>query len=137
MESDGGPEPVPERPGQVRVAIIEDNVEIAELYAMKVKSCGMYLCFKAHDGEAGVKAFSAAAIPPDIVLIDHRMPVKSGLQAMREIKAMRPEVRFIFISADENRKNEALVAGASVFLTKPVGLMEIEAAMKKVMEPDR
>ena len=124
---------MPARPGQVSVAIIEDNVEIAELYAMIVESCGMHLCFKAHDGEAGIRAFRAAAITPDIVLIDHRMPVKSGLQAMVEIRAMRPEVRFIFISADEGMKNEALAAGALVFLTKPVGLGEIIEAITIVL----
>jgi DNA-binding response OmpR family regulator len=123
-------------PGQASVAIIEDNVEIVELYVMLIKARGMRVCFVAHDGDAGVKAFKAAASPPDIVLIDHRMPIKSGLATMREIRALHPVARFIFISADEDLKDVAIAAGACVFLTKPVSLKEISDAMKNTLASD-
>ena len=123
----------PNNSGQISVAIIEDNVEIVELYVMLVKSLGMYVSFIARDGNAGVEAFKAAAIPPDIVLIDHRMPVKNGLEAMREIRALQPDAQFIFVSADEGMKDEVMAAGAKVFLTKPASMRDIANAMKNVL----
>ena len=102
----------PDSPGQASVAIIEDNVEIVELYVMLVKSLDMQVSFVACDGDAGVKAFRAAARPPDIVLIDHRMPIKNGLEAMREILSLQPAARFVFVSADEGMKDEVIAAGA-------------------------
>lgn len=126
----------PARPEKASVAIIEDNVEIAELYVMLTRAEGMRVCFVAHDGDAGVKAFKAEAVPPDIVLIDHRMPLKSGLEAMREMRAWHPGARFIFVSADEGQKVEAMATGASAFLTKPASLKEISDAMKKALALD-
>jgi DNA-binding NarL/FixJ family response regulator len=100
---------------------------------MLVKAQGMRVSFIAHDGDAGVKAFKAAAILPDIVLIDHRMPIKSGLEAMREMLTLQPAVHFIVVSADEGLKDEAIAAGARAFLTKPASLKEISDAMKKAL----
>lgn len=121
--------------GRPSVAIIEDNVEIARLYVMLIKSLGMQVSFVAGDGDAGVKAFRASARPPDVVLIDHRMPIKNGLDAMREIRLFYPAARFVFVSADMDVKAEAIAAGARVFLTKPAGMREIADALTKALTP--
>jgi two-component system, chemotaxis family, chemotaxis protein CheY len=118
------------------IAIIEDNVEIVELYVMLIKSRGMQVSFVAGDGDAGIKAFRAAARPPDLVLIDHRMPIKNGLDAMKEILAGEPAARFIFVSADEGMKAEAIAAGAKAFLTKPASMRDIADALTKALAPD-
>jgi two-component system chemotaxis response regulator CheY len=137
MENSGGSQSgFPERRGQASIAIIEDNLEIVQLYVMLLETLGMPVSFIAHDGDAGVKAFKAAASLPDIVLIDHRMPIKNGLEAMREMLALQPTARFIFISADEGMKTEAMAAGANAFLTKPASLREIADAIMKLLAPD-
>jgi two-component system, chemotaxis family, chemotaxis protein CheY len=125
----------PGRRGEATVAIIEDNVEIARLYVMLIKSLGLQVSFVAGDGDAGVKAFKAAACQPDVVLIDHRMPIKNGLDAMKEIRALQPAARFIFISADEGMKPEVIAAGAAAFLTKPATVREITDALTKALAP--
>jgi two-component system, chemotaxis family, chemotaxis protein CheY len=125
----------PEEPCEASVAIIEDNVEIARLYVMLIKSMGMQVSFVAGDGDAGVKAFRAAARPPDILLVDHRMPIKNGLEAMREILSLQPAARFVFVSADEDMKSAAIAAGAKVFLAKPACMRDIADALKKALSP--
>lgn len=125
----------PDVAGSASVAIIEDNVEIARLYVMLIKSMGMQVSFVAGDGDAGVKAFRAAARPPDVVLIDHRMPIRNGLDAMREILLFYPEARFVFVSADEGMKAAVIAAGAKAFLTKPAGMREIADALLKTLAP--
>jgi two-component system chemotaxis response regulator CheY len=122
--------------GQASIAIIEDNVEIVELYLMLVKSLGMRVSFVAYDGDAGVKAFTAAASRPDVVLIDHRMPIKNGLAAMKDILALQPTIRFVFVSADVDMRDEAMAAGASVVLTKPVSMKEIADALNEALTHD-
>jgi CheY-like chemotaxis protein len=134
MENNGRPtEGFPDRPGQASIAIIEDNVEIVELYLMLVKSLGMRVSFVAYDGDAGVKAFMAADSRPDVVLIDHRMPIKNGLAAMKDILALQPAIRFVFVSADMDMRDEAMAAGASVVLTKPVSMKEIAEALNEAL----
>ncbi|HEY3273561.1 MAG TPA: response regulator [Methanocella sp.] len=137
MENNSGPQACsPATPGQASVGIIEDNVEIVELYLMLVKSLGMRVSFVAYDGDAGVKAFMAADSRPDVVLIDHRMPIKNGLAAMKEMLALQPTIRFVFISADVDMKKEAMAAGARVFLSKPSGIKEITDALNEALAHD-
>jgi len=116
------------------VAIIEDNADIADLYIMLVQARGMRVCFLAGDGVEAVEAFRHAEKMPDLILIDHRMPIKSGLAAMREILAIDPAARFIFISADEGIRDEAMAAGAKAFLRKPATVKEILDAMDHVLD---
>ncbi len=130
-------EPAPrlhEMPASAFVAIIEDNVDIADLYVKLVQAAGMRVCLIARDGAEAVEAFRHAGKPPDILLIDHRMPVKSGLAAMREILAIDPSARFIFISADEGIRDEAMAAGAKAFLRKPAGMKEILDTINRVLD---
>lgn len=119
------------------VAIVEDNAEIAQLYVLLIEARGMRVGFVARDGDEAVRAFRGEDDVPDVVLIDHRMPVRSGLEAMKEMRALRPAARFVFVSADEHVKEEALAAGADAFLAKPVSLRLIADTIEKVMRPDR
>ncbi|MFO7696893.1 MAG: response regulator transcription factor [Anaerolineae bacterium] len=54
----------------------------------------------------------------DVVLMDVRMPEMDGLEAMRLIKGQRPEVKVIVLTIHGDYRQEALAAGADVFLVK-------------------
>lgn len=51
--------------------------------------------------------------------MDHRMPIKDGITAMKEILEIDQHAKFLFASADHKVKEEALRSGARDFLTKP------------------
>jgi DNA-binding NarL/FixJ family response regulator len=88
-------------------------------------------------GEAadGVEAVSlAAAEPPDIVLMDVRMPRMDGLEATREITAKLPATRVIVLTTFELDEYVfgALRAGASGFLLKDIDPPDLLAAVRVV-----
>jgi DNA-binding NarL/FixJ family response regulator len=58
------------------------------------------------------------AAPPDLVIMDARMPEMDGLAATREIKARWPQVRVVVLSIYGEYSEEALAAGADAFVTK-------------------
>jgi DNA-binding NarL/FixJ family response regulator len=58
------------------------------------------------------------AAPPDLVIMDARMPEMDGLTATREIKARWPQVRVVVLSIYSEYSEEALAAGADAFVTK-------------------
>jgi len=72
--------------------------------------------------------------PPDLVLMDIRMPKMDGLEATRRIKAKWPQVKIIVLSVYTEHTAEALAAGADAFVCKcepPESLLKaLEQAVK-------
>jgi two-component system, NarL family, response regulator DevR len=76
-------------------------------------------------GEAGSKAAAvrdAKRLKPDIVLMDVRLPDGSGVEAAREILAMQPTTRVIFLTsyADDDSALAAVLAGAHGYVLKNI-----------------
>jgi CheY-like chemotaxis protein len=79
---------------------------------------------KAYNGDECLSILhnSGKTIKPDFILMDHRMPVKDGLNTTIELLAEKPNLRIIFVSADISIRDRAISAGAIDFLKKPFGL---------------
>ena len=72
--------------GQLRVLMIEDDPDTAELYRIKLRSDGCAVTV-AQDGEAGHEL--AAGLQPDIIILDVRLPKLDGLQVLAKLHAER------------------------------------------------
>jgi DNA-binding NarL/FixJ family response regulator len=79
---------------------------------------------------------SARTLRPDIVVSDVTMPVMSGLDAMRQLKADGSTARFIFLTihTDARLAAQALRAGASGYLLKQAAGEELLEALRTVMD---
>ncbi|MBA3728261.1 MAG: response regulator transcription factor, partial [Actinobacteria bacterium] len=87
---------------------------------------------EAQDGfEAVVKA---QQLMPDVVLMDVRMPKRSGIEATREIRDLLPHVKILMltISDEEADLYEAIKAGASGYLLKEISIDEVADAVRSV-----
>lgn len=114
--------------------IIEDETDAAELFAEMMRINGFRV----------IKMFSSTpAIPliaqekPDLILLDIMMPDISGLEILRYMRR-EPDlskIPVIIVSAKSmpNDIKIGLDAGASIYLTKPVGFQELKQAVEKVM----
>lgn len=67
-----------------KIAIIEDDPTINQMYRMKFEAAGFDVQL-ASDGERGVSLVEA--FKPDLILLDMQMPIKNGHQALKEIRA--------------------------------------------------
>ncbi len=70
---------------------------------------------------------------PDIILMDHRMPVKTGLEASKEILAMDKNAKIIFSTADKSNKREAISIGAFSFKEKPFTIDQLVNNINKAL----
>ncbi|GAA1013463.1 response regulator transcription factor [Nocardiopsis tropica] len=93
---------------------------------------GITVVGHAHNGVVAVEA--AAKLQPDVVLMDVRMPLRSGLWAARTILAEPdpPKVLIVTTFALDEYLFEALDAGASGFLLKDSEPKELVAAVRNV-----
>jgi DNA-binding response OmpR family regulator len=71
----------------------------------------------------------------DLLLIDVNLPGISGLELFRRLKASQPDMKTIIITGitEPGLRAQVAEAGAEAFLFKPVGLVEILAAVERVL----
>ena len=119
---------------QKTVMIIEDEADAAELFSEMMRINGFRV----------IKMFSSApAIPivaqekPDVILLDVMMPDISGLEVLRYIRR-EPDlasIPVIILSAKSMPSDikTGIEAGASMYLTKPVGFQDLKQAVEQVL----
>ena len=104
----------------VSIFIIDDEPILHRLYKDVFAIKGHEVVADAYDGEEAVQKYSEMEPKPDVIILDHRMPNRDGLEAMREILSIEPNAKIVFISADANVREQAMKKGAISFGLKPV-----------------
>jgi two-component system phosphate regulon response regulator PhoB len=119
---------------QKTVMIIEDEPDVAEMFAEMMRICGFRV----------LKMFSSTpAIPmiaqekPDLIILDVMIPDVSGLEVLRYMRR-EPElakIPVIVVSAKSMPSDikTGLDAGASIYLTKPIGFLDLKQAVETVL----
>jgi CheY-like chemotaxis protein len=135
-EADLAPEPMRgETPGAaaVRVLVADDNSTNRKVIELMLASAGATTISVA-DGQAALDAWRTATF--DVVLMDLRMPVMDGLEAIRAIRAeeaasKRPPTPVIVLSANNSPKDReaSAQAGADGHIGKPIDAEELLAAI--------
>lgn len=110
------------------VLVVDDEPSQRQLFAESVRQLG-FAVIEAGSGEEAVAIASRQS--PDLVLLDVRLPGISGLQALGQIREMRPELPVLLITAyaDVREAVAAVKSGACDYLTKPVDLEELKTAI--------
>ena len=73
-------------------------------------------------------------LAPDVVVLDIRLPGGNGLEACRQIKALRPDTRIIVLTSypDDEVLFDAIGAGADGYVLKQIGSDELIRALQRV-----
>jgi signal transduction histidine kinase len=76
---------------------------------------------------------------PDLVIMDIRMPEKSGIEGLQEIRAIDPNVAIIMLTGygDLETAQKAIRFGANDYLQKPFDTTEIQAVIKKYVNQSK
>jgi signal transduction histidine kinase/CheY-like chemotaxis protein len=129
-----GPPPVTTG-GVLRVLIVEDNPDAAEMLEMAVSSLG-HVTAVAHDGAAAISL--ASSVMPDIVFLDIGLPVMNGYAVARALR-QRPGFAHVHIAAvtgwgqDEDRRRSR-EAGFDSHFTKPLSPVVLEELLTAIAQ---
>ncbi len=117
---------------RTRILIIEDEPAMVAGLRDNFEYEG-YEVISAVDGEAGLER--VLADDPDLVVLDVMMPRMSGLEVCKRVKAKRPSVPIIMLTArgQEIDKVVGLELGADDYVTKPFSIRELMARVKAVL----
>ena len=128
----------PEPAERIRVLVADDHPVVrAGLAAVIAEEADLLLVAQAENGERACGLFREHH--PDVVLMDLRMPIMDGVQAIRTITAEFPAARILALTTYEGDADirRALEAGARGYLLKDMLLTEVITAIRAVRRGDR
>ena len=104
--------------GPCRVLVVDDDEMVRDALADLLTEMAFEVAGVATDGAQGVER--ALGLKPDVVLMDIRMPVMSGIDATRAIRDRRPDLVVVALSAydDPALRAAARAAGARDYVVK-------------------
>lgn len=117
----------------LRLAIVEDNPRLRDHYSAIVRQTPDLSLVGAFDSaEAALAALPAAR--PDAVLMDINLPGLSGIECVRQLKQMLPEVQVVMLTAfdDSDQVFQSLQAGATGYVLKRSSPAEVLDAVRDV-----
>lgn len=127
-----------EQGGARTILVAEDDSGIRDLITTILTERG-YEVIGAADGVEAVKQFSENREKVSLVMLDGIMPKKNGREAYREIRAMKPDVKVIFMSGYlENMLDfDHLMEREIHFLQKPVLPLDILKKIQELLGPGK
>jgi DNA-binding NarL/FixJ family response regulator len=133
MAGAGTPSPSAASGDPIRVLVVDDHALFRRGLEMVLgQETDIEVIGEAGDGAEAVEL--ASALLPDIVLMDVRMPRRSGIEACTAIKDVVPSAKIVMltISDDEADLYDAIKAGASGYLLKEISIDEVATAIRSV-----
>ncbi|MCW1921885.1 response regulator transcription factor [Luteolibacter arcticus] len=117
----------------IRVGIVEDNRGVRETWAKLVAAEPGLECVGSFvNGEDALASFPGS--PPDVVLMDIRLPGMTGIECTARLKALLPQTQILVVTVytDNEYLFDALKAGASGYLLKCTNREELAHSIRDV-----
>jgi CheY-like chemotaxis protein len=129
------------------VLVVDDESDVEMLFRQQFRRdlrAGRFTMDFAQSADSALHRISVLADESLILILsDINMPGMSGLELLPKVKAARPDVPVIMITAygDDNTKRKALEGGAEALLTKPIDFAalrsEIDSRVARSRQPPR
>jgi len=117
------------------IYIVDDDADMREVLSLTL------------EGKYQVRTFSTAGSaleaikddPPDLVLLDIGLPDISGVDALRQLKKLSPDVLVVMVTAstDINTAISTMKLGASDYMTKPINVDALDVSVRNVLDKIR
>ena len=102
-----------------KVLVVDDSWTMRKIIIRALNAAGFADTIEAGDGAEALAVFQQS--PAELVLTDWNMPKKSGIELVRDIRALGSKVPILMITteAEKSRVLDAIQAGISDYLVKP------------------
>jgi two-component system OmpR family response regulator len=121
---------------EATVLVVDDEEYIRDLVTSSLRLAG----FTARSVPDGTQALAAIAdTPPDLVILDIRLPGMDGLEVCRTLRADGSDIPIIFLTARDSPDDRVngFTKGGDDYVTKPFSLEELVARVRAVLRRTR
>jgi len=121
---------------KARVLVVDDSPE-TRLYFRRLLELDRYLVETAGNGCEALQVVRDG-FAPEVVLLDMQMPDMDGLETLRLLRSLQPDLRVVICSGEEDPEKirQALLLGARTYLVKPVPHLYLSAALEGCLAQD-
>lgn len=115
---------------QTKVLLVDDEVEFASALAERLQ-------MRNYDVKTANNALEAFGLintyPPDVVILDLRIPGMDGIEILKTIKKLDPSIEVIMLTGhgDVQSVEEGMKSGAFEYIMKPVDIWELTSKVDK------
>ncbi|NWF98930.1 MAG: response regulator [Nitrospirae bacterium] len=115
---------------EIKLLVVDDEVAFANTLSQRLNMRNIK-AVPVYDGEQALSKLKESII--DVVLLDLKMPGMHGLDVLKKIKSMYPDVQVIILTAHGTDKDEeeARLLGGFDFLKKPADIDNLEQKIRK------
>jgi two-component system OmpR family response regulator len=116
-----------------RILVVDDEPEVVTILTKYFRDAGYTVDTASHGGDALI---AVSQYQPDVVVLDIVMEGLDGVQVLGRIRALNPAIRVIMItgSTDASLKPTAMSMGAFAYVSKPVSLEHLNAAVASALK---
>ena len=114
-----------------KILVVDDEESIHLLYREELEDEG-YQVISAMSGENALKLFESEQ--PDLVILDINMPGMDGIEVLRQMKQMKPNVPVILSSAYPEYKQDLASWASDDYIVKSFNLDELKDSVKRHLQ---
>lgn len=111
-----------------KILLVDDEEGIQMLYREELEDDG-YEVISAYTGEEGLQKFKD--VSPDLVILDIQMPGMNGIETLRQMKMINPELPVILSSAYNEYKQDLGAWASDEYVVKSSDIKDLKEAVRK------
>src|ERR1017187_5524575 len=117
----------------ISISIVEDNDKLRATLARVIDRTDGFRCVSDYGSAEGALA-DLPKIKPDVVLMDINLPGINGVECVRQLKKLLPQIQVMMLTVYEDTENifNALAAGANGYMLKRTPAKELIEAIREV-----
>ena len=116
----------------LKILIVEDQSDARTMLRHMLGEMGVTQIFEARDGNEALRFIDSAFDFVNLVICDWNMPKMSGVELLRQLRTVDPDVPFLMITgrSDMDSVVEAKGSGVSGYIRKPYSPAQLEAKLR-------
>lgn len=119
---------------KLKILVVDDQSDMRAMVRGMLSEMGITQIFEASDGREALTFADAAIDMIDVVICDWNMPKLSGIELLRQMRSVMPDLPFLMLTGrgDLDSVAEAKSCGVTAYIRKPFSPANLEIKLRVI-----